>query len=95
MAICKVAGTEAAVCVIQGFQHMRLLSEPILNDNDCPHLTLSNSIFITSTENIKRDVSIVHEYTSSCKLMEATTVQTHEREEIQFRTQQFKHDWAT
>ena len=54
MAIFKVAGTEAAVCVIQGFQHMRLLSEPILNDYDCPLLTLSNSIFTTSTENIKR-----------------------------------------
>ncbi|KAL5497408.1 hypothetical protein EMCRGX_G013875 [Ephydatia muelleri] len=40
--------------------------QPVLNQYDCPILELSKMVFCTSSTNISRSVSLVHECTDSC-----------------------------
>ena len=65
------------------------------NDHNCPLLNLSNCIFTTSALNIRCSISIVHQCSGNCTILEEIVAQTHEREEIQHKALQFKHNWSS
>ena len=57
---------DSTYCLVQSFQQLQSFGgTPLLNEYDCPRLDLTTAIFSTSGMNIKRAVSIVHDFALS------------------------------
>ena len=70
-------------CLIQLFKEMvGSFGEAILNDIDCPHLTLTKQLLLVPPSALVCAVSICHQCSSSCTLKEQSN-----------RQLLFKHDW--
>ena len=70
------------ICILRGFEEMvSPLGATVTNEFDCPLLMLSNVVFAVTSEVLK-DISVVHEYTQSCKFVERAVPRKVEREDI-------------
>ena len=67
--------------------------QPLLNEYNCPLLTLSKTVFCTSSTNVLRSVSLVHEYAESCNFKTAVCVQRVERQDTVCNVFLHCHDW--
>ena len=73
---------------------MELNGDAIVNEYDCPLLTLTANITIISSSLVIQSVSIVHECTSTCVFTTLPNICTVERERIELAQLIFKHDWT-
>lgn len=83
-----------AVCFIHGFHLFQSIDgQPVLNQYDCPILELSKMVFCTSSTNISRSVSLVHECTDSCGFKNIGQSWTLERESTERCALVYFHVW--
>ena len=73
---------------------MELNGDVMINDYDCPLLTLTANITIISSSIVIQSVSIVHECTATCVFTTLPNICTVERERIELTQLIFKHDWT-
>ena len=73
---------------------MELNGDVMVNDYDCPLLTLTANITIISSSIVIQSVSIVHECTATCVFTTLPNISTVEREIIELTQLIFKHDWT-
>ena len=81
-------------CLIQQFEEMELNGDAMVNDYDCPLLTLAANITIIHSSIVIQSVFIVHECTSTCVFTTLPNIRTVEREGIELPQLIFKHDWT-
>eukprot|EP00731_Ephydatia_muelleri_P004904 Em0002g1080a len=80
---CFMERSGLTYCLIQLFEEMvGSFGEPILNDIDCPLLTLTKQLLLVPPSTLVCAVSICHQCSSSCTLKEQSNGQL-----------LFKHDW--
>lgn len=96
VACCKTQGVSGrAVCIVRGLEKVLTpLEEPILDEIDCPLLSLTNTIFTTSSKLIRRSVSIVHQCTDTCHFVEKEWPRVMERETVHSSRMEYEHDFA-
>ena len=83
------------VCLVRGFEcYTSPLGDPILNELECPLLTLTRTIFAVKTKAVKRAVSIVHECTTTCQFVTKMCPRKIEREQVLFSRLEYEHDYA-
>ena len=66
---------------------------PLLNEYDCPLLTLSKTVFCISSSNVLRSVSVVHECTESCNFKTARVCSKSGKTGHVCNTLVYCHDW--
>lgn len=70
-------------CLVQGCHKLETANgQAFTNPYDCPLLELSQTVFCTPSNNIRREVSLVHECGNSCTFLETTAMDNVEREEV-------------
>ena len=81
-------------CFIRGLEEMvSPLGAPILNEFDCPLLSLSHTIFTVYSTSIKKAVSIVHNCTDTCQFIDMECPRHVEREDVTIKRLEYKHDF--
>ena len=65
----------------------------ITNSYDCPLLELTNELLVVESKTIVREVSIVHECTTSCKYVEKQLSISVERESVNSNQLVYEHDY--
>ena len=68
--------------------------ELVRNDLDCPRLLLTQEIYGIPSLSIFKSVSIVHECTNSCVLVECAAQFDLEREQVEKTKLLYKHDFS-
>lgn len=82
-------------CLIQEMQLMTSFDgETLLNQFDCPLLTLTNRIFAVHPDCILTTVSVVHQCNSSCVFVEKPCISNVERECVSQKSLVYQHDWS-
>lgn len=82
-------------CLIRGLEAMvSPLGPPILNEFDCPLLSLSHTIFTVNSTGIKKAVSVVHNCTDTCRFIDVNCFRHVEREDVTIKRLEYKHDYS-
>ena len=93
--VCVKTADGRLVCIVRGLEAMvSPLGIPITNEFDCPLLCLSRIIFTTTSSDIVKAVSIVHECTETCQFIDTDCSQQVEREDITMTRLEYKHDFT-
>lgn len=79
-------------CVAQPYIILTVNDELVHNEMDCPLLELDDSMLNISPKTVKTAQSIVHECTSTCKIVNGTFQRTIERESADTQGIYFQHD---
>ena len=85
--------TRTQASFVRLFEDMKTGTQLMLNDFDCPLMTLTNTIVGIDPTDIASEVSIMHECTDTCKFI-ASGRRIVERELIQTNTLSYVHDWT-
>lgn len=72
---------------------MDVNGENILNEYDCPVLSLTDLIYCIPSQCIKHSISVVHECTTTCTYVTNCISNVIEHETVQTASLIFKHDW--
>lgn len=80
--------------MIRPLQYMDALGQPILNEYDCPILSLTNLLYCIPSHCVSHAVSVVHECTHTCTFVSSSTTKKIEHEDVQSSFSLFKHDWS-
>ena len=73
---------------------MEFNGHPLVNEYDCPLLTLTDTVSSVSPSAITMEVSILHACTESCKVSVGGSLQV-EREIVETSSRlTFQHDWS-
>ncbi len=88
--------SHTSMCLVQKFEGIESNGQPIVNEYDCPLLTLTDTITGVYPVNIVIETSIVHECTDSCDFVDdgPLNVLQVERETIQTNRLAYMHDWT-
>ena len=70
------------------------MEEDIVNDYDCPLLELTNELHVVESSTVIREVSVVHECTSSCKYIDKSSSINIERESVSCNQLVLEHDYS-
>lgn len=82
-------------CIIQKLEPVSLNDEQIVNDFDCPVLSLLNDFYAISPDCVLTPVSVVHQCTHTCVFLEKLSSSNIERESIATgHSIVFEHDWS-
>jgi hypothetical protein len=82
LACCKTEDGRS-VCIVRGLETLEMPpGSPIMNEYDCPLLSLTRTIMAVKPLEILRAVSIVHQCTESCRFIEKESARNVEREDI-------------
>ena len=82
-------------CFIRGLEAMvSPLGTSILNEFDCPLLSLSHTIFTVNSTGIKKAVSVVHNCTDTCRFIDMECSRHVEREDVTIKRLEYKHDYS-
>lgn len=73
---------------------MDALGEHIVNEFDCPLMTMSNILYCIPSKWILHAVSIVHECSNTCLYSTTTTSERVEQIDIQTSKLTLTHDWT-
>ena len=65
----------------------------MLNDYECPLVSLTKNIFTVDCNQVKRAVSLVHGCTDTCTFEERDSSRRIERKLTNEKALHFKHDW--
>ncbi len=84
------------MCLVQKFEGIVLNGQPIVNEYDCPLLTLTDTITGVYPVDILLETSIVHECTATCEFVSngPLNVLQVERETIPTNRFVYMHDWT-
>ncbi len=83
------------VCLVQGFEALESpLGEPLVNEYDCPLLSLTRTVITVYAFNIIKAISIVHECTESCCFVNSVRHRNVEREQISVSSLVYEHDFS-
>lgn len=85
-------GSVSSYCLVRLLDYMDLLGEQILNEYDCPLLSMTNLLYCIPSNSVIQAVSVVHECTSSCTFVQASTSRRVEHEVVDSTDILFKHD---
>ena len=66
----------------------------MLNDYECPLVSLTKNIFTVDCNQVKRAVSLVHDCTDTCTFEERDSSRRIERKLTNEKALHFKHDWC-
>jgi len=87
----KDSGT--SVCLIRVFDAAEYQDQAILNEFDCPLLTLSDQVIAVPPSHVMSAVSVCHECTDSCVFKKSGSRRV-ERETVEATNRlSYKHDW--
>ena len=82
-----------ALCFVRLLEQMDFNGEDVLNDYDCPLLTLTSNIVTIPSCKVEASVSIIHQCTSSCTFVLSPVGQIVERENVSNAgSLTYKHD---
>ena len=93
LACCKAVDGRAA-CIVRALEEVQTpLGVPIMNEFDCPLLSLTHTIFTVKSLEIVKAVSVIHECTESCQFIDKESARSVEREDVTFSRIEFQHDF--
>ena len=79
--------------MVRLFEVITVDDEQITNEYSCPLALLTREFFIVPTLDIIAPVSVVHECTTSCKIIQSdSAIRLIEREEVELNQHVYKHD---
>ena len=81
-------------CIIQKLEPISLDNEQIVNDFDCPMLTLTNDFYAILPNHILTPVSVVHQCDAACVFVQKPSSTHVERESVSEHSLVFEHDWS-
>ena len=91
----RIDESNHGMCLVQKLESLLAPSGvPVLNDLDCPLLLLTQEIHGIGPQCISKSVSIFHECTDSCVLVECTAQCDMEREQVEKTKLVYKHDFS-
>ena len=73
---------------------MDALGQAILNEYDCPLLSITNLLMCISSHCVSHAVSVVHECTHTCTFVPSSGNKKIEHERVELSLPSFKHDWS-
>ena len=91
-----ISNSAQTLCIINHLEYMMCGDSAILNDFDCPLLSLTKTLYFTSPNSLMRSVSIVHECSTSCTFQKScSNGTTIERELVSNGSSLvYEHDWS-
>ncbi len=91
---CKTADGRV-VCLLQGFETLESpLGEPLLNEYDCPLLSLTRTVIAVPAVHVRKATSIVHECTETCCFVNIVHYRNVEREQVPQSSLVYQNDFS-
>ena len=84
----------ASYCIVQLYEPMDTFGIPVINEFDCPLLSLTNLFRCVLSYTISQSVSVIHECTPSCTFQRLNTATQVEREVVVSQNLSFQHDFC-
>ena len=96
MLLACVSKGHSQYCFVRLMEGMDVNGQCMVNDYDCPLLSLSSQIVTVAPSAVHTAVSVMHECTSTCLFDNSNTRQTLEREDIHtiHMHLSYTHDWT-
>lgn len=92
--VAVIAVQQQRYCIVQELETVSVNGEPILNQFDCPLLTLSTDFYAVHPDSIITSISVIHECTTSCTFKQNSSSSRIERELISQNSLVYEHDWS-
>ena len=73
---------------------MDALGQRIVNEYDCPFLSMTNLLYCVPSHTVNHAVSVVHECTHTCSFVNCSASKRVEHEDVQLPYSSFVHDWS-
>ena len=73
---------------------MDSMGDNLLNEYDCPILTMTNLIYCIPSSSVHCSVSVVHECTDSCVFVSDNVCKDVEHEKVSIAQLCYHHDWS-
>ena len=90
----NVQGEGISYCVIQLFESVDTFGTQVINEYDCPLLSLICLFRCVLPHSIIQSVCIVHECTPTCMVKHVTTTSQVERLSVRSQKRMFVHDFG-
>ena len=75
-------GSNIDYCMVRQLQHMDLLGEQIMNEYDCPLLSMTNVLYCIPSNTVSQAVSVVHECKDTCSFVQTSVRRNIENEVV-------------
>lgn len=94
--LCCKTSNGSKLCVMRGLESiLSLHGAPIMNELECPLLTLTHSVFTVKSSAILKAVSVVHACGNSCQFVMKQRTRRIEREDLHLSSRlEYDHDYA-
>lgn len=80
--------------MVRPLEKMDLLGEQMMNEFDCPLLSMTNVLYCIPSNTVSQAVSVVHECTNSCTFVKTSVIRNVEHEAVESSDIIFKHDFC-
>ena len=67
---------------------------PVLNEYECPLLTLSTTVVFVHSTAISTAISVMHQCSDTCSFVRTSCFENRERESVSTNKLVFQHDWS-
>ena len=91
---CFESGARSQNCIIQAIVEEKAMDQPILNEFDCPLLSLSTTFHVIPSSSTVTSVSIIHQCSQACTFAQSSTPVTREREVLISSQLTYTHDYS-
>ena len=85
-------------CMVRTLQCMDVLGQQIMNEYDCPLLSMTNLLYCIPSTSVSHAVSVAHECTDSCLFVNSSVevpFRRVEHESVESSFPLFKHDFSS
>ena len=93
LAACFVERSGFKYCIVQLYEPLDSFGAQVLNENDCPLFSLTNTFCCISSSSILSSVSFFHECSSSCTFSRIPSDSQIERETVTTHKLLYIHDY--
>ena len=94
LACFEVCKDHQAICLVRTLEVMDNMGEQLLNEFDCPLLSMTNLCYCIPSASICHSVSVVHECTHTCTFTSILVSKQVEHESVELVQKYYQHDWS-